>query len=130
MPAPEIEDAYMAKLTGNESLEDFSQVVPQTYRVEIGGRMFHVRFALGDGESLSAGGSALIARLGLETQNGQLHVVPASHKDVTWDIVLRHLRSFGGQTQLFVIPDPDTNNAGVAEMHYSKHIRSFGSDGE
>ena len=115
-PAPEIDGAYMAKLTDDESLGDFSQVVLQAYRAEIGGRMFHVGFALGDGESFSAGGSAVIARLGLETQNGQLHVVPGSHKDVTWDIVLRHLRSFGGQTLLFVFPDPDTNNAGVAEM--------------
>ena len=68
--APEIDGAYMAKLTGDGSLEDFSQVVPQTYRAEIGGRMFDVRFALGDSESFSAGGSALNSRLGLDTQNG------------------------------------------------------------
>ena len=106
----------MAKLTDDESLGDFSQVVLQAYRAEIGGRMFHVGFALGDGESFSAFGPAVIARLGLETQNGQLHVVPVSHKDVTLDFVLRHLRSFGGQTLLFVFPDPDTYDAGVAEM--------------
>lgn len=86
----------MAKLTGDESLGDFSQGVLQAYRAEIGGRVFQVGFAPGDGKSSSAIGYAVIARLDSETQNGQLHVVPVSHKDITWDIVLRRLRSFDG----------------------------------
>ena len=82
----------------------------QAYRIEIGGRMFHVGLALGDGKSFSAGGSALIARLGLETQNGQLHVVPVSHKDIAWDIVLCHLRSFDGRCfSSLLIPTPMTS---------------------
>ena len=88
----------------------------QAYRAKIGGGVFNFGFALGDGESFSAFGSAVIARLGLETQSGQLHVVPVSHKDIAWNIVLRHLRSFDGQTLLFVSPDPDTYDVSVGEM--------------
>ena len=115
-PTLEIDGAYTAKLAVDESLGDFSQVTLQAYRANIGGRVFHVGFALGDGESFSAFGSAVIARLGLETQSGQLHVVPVSHKDIAWNIVLRHLRSFDGQTLLFVSPDPDTYDVSVGEM--------------
>ena len=129
-PVPEIDGPYMAKLAGDESLGDFSQVMLQTYRAEISGRMFHFGIALGDGESFSAVGSAVIAQLGFEIQNGQLHVVPVFHTDIAWEIVLCHLRSFDGQTLLFVSPDPDTYNARVAEMRYSKHICSFWPDGE
>lgn len=96
----------------------------------VGERTFHVGFCLGDGEAFSAIGIAVIERLAMEALGAALHIVPITHADIAWDIVMRHLRSFTGRLLLFALPDSDVYDAGTAQVSYSKHIRQFDPNGE
>jgi hypothetical protein len=93
--------------------------------VVVGDHTFHVGFCVGDGERFSGTGIAVIQRLMMEAPDSKLHVVPIVHEDIAWDIVLRHLRTFAGQTLLFAFPDSDVYDAGTAGIHFSPEIAFF-----
>jgi hypothetical protein len=95
----------------------------------VGNRTFHVGFCLGIETGFSAIGIAVIDRLMMEAPGAALHVVLVAHKDIAWDIVLRHLRSFTGQVLLFAFPDSDVCDAGTAEKYYSKAVQLFDDTG-
>lgn len=128
-PAAEIDGARIRELTGDDTIPDTTQVILRAFRAVVGERTFHVGFCLGDGESFSAVGIAVIERLSMEAPGAALHIVPIVHNDIAWDIVMRHLRSFTGQLLLFVFPNSDVYDAGTAEVSYSKHIRQFDPGG-
>ena len=128
-PAAEIDGARIRELTGDDTIPDTTQVILRAFRAVVGERTFHVGFCLGDGESFSAVGIAVIERLSMEAPGAALHIVPIVHDDIAWDIVMRHLRSFTGQLLLFVFPNSDVYDAGTAEVSYSKHIRQFDPSG-
>ena len=128
-PAAEIDGARIRELTGDDTIPDTTQVILRTFRAVVGERTFHVGFCLGDGESFSAVGIAVIERLSMEAPGAALHIVPIIHDDIAWDIVMRHLRSFTGQVLLFAFPNSDVYDAGTAEVSYSKHIRQFDPSG-
>ena len=111
------------------AIPDDAQIILRAFRAVVGERSFHVGFCLGDGESFSAIGIAVIDRLMMEAPGAALHVVPVVHGEIAWDIVLRHLRSFTGQVLLFAFPDSDIYDAGTAEVSYSQDIRQFDADG-
>lgn len=124
-----INGARIRELTGDDTIPETTQVILRAFRAVVGERTFHVGFCLGDGEAFSAVGIAVIERLSMEAPGNALHIVPIVHEDIAWDIVMRHLRSFTGQTLLFVFPDSDVYDAGTAEVSYSKHIRQFDPSG-
>ena len=124
-----INGARIRELTGDDTIPETTQVILRAFRAVVGERTFHVGFCLGDGEAFSAVGIAVIERLSMEAPGTALHIVPIVHEDIAWDIVTRHLRSFTGQTLLFVFPDSDVYDAGTAEISYSKHIRQFDPSG-
>lgn len=124
-----INGARIRELTGDDTIPEATQVILRAFRAVVGERTFHVGFCLGDGEAFSAVGIAVIERLSMEAPGTALHIVPIVHEDIAWDIVMRHLRSFTGQTLLFVFPDSDVYDAGTAEISYSKHIRQFDPSG-
>lgn len=128
-PAMEIDGARIRELTGDDTIPDTTQVILRAFRAVVGERTFHVGFCLGDGESFSAVGIAVIERLSMEAPGAALHIVPIVHDDIAWDIVMRHLRSFTGQVLLFAFPNSDVYDAGTAEVSYSKHIRQFDPSG-
>ena len=128
-PAAEIDGARIRELTGDDTIPDTTQVILRAFRAVVGARTFHVGFCLGDGESFSAVGIAVIERLSMEAPGAALHIVPIVHDDIAWDIVMRHLRSFTGQVLLFAFPNSDVYDAGTAEVSYSKHIRQFDPSG-
>lgn len=128
-PATEIDVARIRELTGDDTIPDTTQVILRAFRAVVGERTFHVGFCLGDGESFSAVGIAVIERLSMEAPGAALHIVPIVHDDIAWDIVMRHLRSFTGQVLLFAFPNSDVYDAGTAEVSYSKHIRQFDPSG-
>lgn len=128
-PATEIDGARIRELTGDDTIPDTTQVILRAFRAVVGERTFHVGFCLGDGESFSAVGIAVIERLSMEAPGAALHIVPIVHDDIAWDIVMRHLRSFTGQVLLFAFPNSDVYDAGTAEVSYSKHIRQFDPGG-
>ncbi|AJE46981.1 hypothetical protein [Celeribacter indicus] len=128
-PAAEIDGARIRELTGDDTIPDTTQVILRAFRAVVGERTFHVGFCLGDGESFSAVGIAVIERLSMEAPGAALHIVPIVHDDIAWDIVMRHLRSFTGQVLLFAFPNSDVYDAGTAEVSYSKHIRQFDPSG-
>ncbi|HGJ9216208.1 hypothetical protein ACM7ZK_30855 [Pseudomonas aeruginosa] len=128
-PAAEIDGARIRELTGDDTIPDTTQVILRAFRAVVGERTFHVGFCLGDGESFSAVGIAVIERLSMEAPGAALHIVPIVHDDIAWDIVMRHLRSFTGQVLLFAFPNSDVYDAGTAEVSYSKHIRQFDPGG-
>lgn len=128
-PAAEIDGARIRELTGDDTIPDATQVILRAFRAVVGERTFHVGFCLGDGESFSAVGIAVIERLSMEAPGAPLHIVPIVHDDIAWDIVMRHLRSFTGQVLLFAFPNSDVYDAGTAEISYSKHIRQFDPSG-
>ncbi|KGJ05247.1 hypothetical protein SAMN04487972_1039 [Paracoccus halophilus] len=128
-PAMEIDGARIRELTGDDTIPDTTQVILRAFRAVVGERTFHVGFCLGDGESFSAVGIAVIERLSMEAPGAALHIVPIVHDDIAWDIVMRHLRSFTGQVLLFTFPNSDVYDAGTAEVSYSKHIRQFDPSG-
>lgn len=125
----EINRARVRELTGDNTIPDTTQVILRAFRAVVGERTFHVGFCLGDGESFSAVGIAVIERVSMEAPGAALHIVPIVHDDIAWDIVMRHLRSFTGQLLLFVFPNSDVYDAGTAEISYSKHIRQFDPSG-
>jgi len=121
--------ARIRELTGDEQIPATVQVVLRAFRAVAGERTFHVGFCLGDGERFSAIGIGVIERLMMEAPRTKLYVVPIVHEDIAWDIVLRHLRSFGGQTLLFAFADSDVYDAGTAELFYSDQVRQFDDSG-
>ncbi|WP_298497941.1 hypothetical protein [uncultured Maritimibacter sp.] len=127
--AAEIDGARIRELTGDDTIPDTTQVILRAFRAVVGERTFHVGFCLGDGESFSAVGIAVIERLSMEAPGAALHIVPIVHDDIAWDIVMRHMRSFTGQVLLFAFPNSDVYDAGTAEVSYSKHIRQFDPSG-
>jgi hypothetical protein len=129
-PVDAINGARIRELTGDDRFPADTPIILRTFRAEVGDRSYHVGFCLGDGEAFSAIGIAVIERLSMEVPKGPLHIVPVQHADIAWDMVLRHLRTFDGQTLLFCFPDSDVYDAGVAEISYSKHIEQFDPDGE
>lgn len=128
-PVAAINGARIRELTGDVTFPEAAQIVVQAFRAVVGGRTFHVGFCLGNDRGFSAIGIAVIERLMIETGRARLHVVPAVHQDVAWDIVVRHLRTFTGQALLFSFPDSETYDAGKAETHYSSAIRQFDHEG-
>lgn len=120
-----INGARIRKLTGDNAIPDTTQVILRAFRAVVGERTFHVGFCLGDGESFSAIGIAVIERLSMEAPGAALHIVPIVHEDIAWDIVMRHLRSFTGRVLLFAFSDSDVYDAGTAEISYSKHVRQL-----
>lgn len=124
-PAPEINGALLREMTGDDRIPDHVAIVLRAFRAVAGERTFHVGFCLGDGTSFSAVGHAVIARLTIEVTDAPLHVVPVVHRDIAWDIVLRHLRSFTGKALLFAFPNSDVYDAGTAEVAYSQAVRQF-----
>jgi hypothetical protein len=129
-PVAAINGARIRELTGDDRFPADTPIILRTFRAEVGSRSYHVGFCLDDGEAFSAIGIAVIERLSMEMPGGPLHVVPVQHADVAWDMVLRNLRTFGGQTLLFCFPDSDVYDAGVAEISYSNHIEQFDPNGE
>ena len=125
-----INGARIRELTGDDIIPDATQVILRAFRAVAGERTFHVGFCLGDGESFSAIGIAVIERLSMEAPGADLHIVPIVHADIAWDVVMRHLRSFTGRILLFAFPDSDVYDAGMAQVSYSKHIRQFDPNGE
>jgi hypothetical protein len=125
-----INSARIRELTGDETIPDATQVILRAFRAVVGQRTFHVGFCLGDGETFSAIGIAVIERLAMEAPETALHIVPIVHEDIAWDIVMRHLRTFTGQVLLFAFPNSDVYDAGTAQISYSKHIRQFSPEGE
>ena len=128
-PVTAINGARIRELTGDDTIPDASQVILRAFRAVVGERTFHVGFCLGNHAGFSAIGIAVIDRLMMEAPGAPLHVVPVVHEEIAWDIVLRHLRSFTGQVLLFAFPDSDVYDAGTAEIHYTRHIRQFDTDG-
>jgi hypothetical protein len=131
-PVSTINAARIRELTGDATIpiSDTMKIVLQAFRVVVGKRIFHVGFCLGDKTGFSAIGIAVIDRLMLEVPGASLYVVPVVHRDIAWDIVLRHLRNFTGQILLFAFPDSDVYDAGTAEMCYSNAIRLFDPEGK
>ena len=120
-----INGARIRTLTGDDQISETAQVSLRVFQAVVGERTFHVGFCLGDGERFSAIGVAVIERLMIEAPGSTLHVVPIVHEDIAWDIVLRHLRSFAGQTILFAFPNSDVYDSGTAEIWYSEKVRLF-----
>lgn len=115
-----INGARIRDLTGDDQISETAQVSLRVFQAVVGERTFHVGFCLGDGERFSAIGVAVIERLMIEAPGSTLHVVPIVHEDIAWDIVLRHLRSFAGQTILLAFPNSDVYDAGTAEIVLGK----------
>jgi hypothetical protein len=131
LPAvPAINGARIRELTGDGTIPDATEIELRAFRAVAGTRTFHVGFCLGDGKLFSAIGIAVIERLSMEAPGAALHIVPITHADIAWDIVMRHLRSFTGRLLLFAFSDSDVYDAGTAPVSYSKHIRQFDSRGE
>ncbi|RJG55979.1 hypothetical protein D0Z70_08095 [Sphingobium terrigena] len=125
-----INGARIRELTGDENIPDSTRIILRTFKAIVGPRTFHVGFCLGDGDSFSAIGIAVIERLAMEAPGAALHIVPIVYEDIAWDIVMRHLRSFIGQVLLFAFPNSDVYDAGTAQISYSKHIRQFDPEGK
>ncbi|APX68361.1 hypothetical protein [Brucella sp. 09RB8471] len=128
-PVATINGARIRELTGDDTIPATTQVVLRAFKAVAGERTFHVGFCLGDGETFSAIGIAVIERLLMEAPGAALHIVPIVHEEIAWDIVMRHLRSFTGKVLLFAFPNSDVYDAGTAEISYSKHIRQFDPGG-
>lgn len=129
-PVDGINGARIRELTGDDTIPDSTCIILRAFKAIVGPRMFHVGFCLGNGESFSAIGIAVIERLAMEAPGAALHIVPIVYEDVAWDIVMRHLRSFTGQVLLFAFPNSDVYDAGTAQVSYSKHIRQFDPEGK
>jgi hypothetical protein len=124
-----INGARIRKLAGNHAIPDTAPIILRTFRAVVSERHFCVGFCLGDAESFSAIGLAVIDRLLREAPDAPLYVAAVTHEDIAWDLVLRHLRSFTGELLLFTFPNSDVYDAGTAEIHFSKDVRQFGPDG-
>ena len=129
-PAPSINGSRMRELTGDPRIPDTVQVILKAFRAIVGDRTFHVGFCLGNESGFSAVGSAVIDRLMIEVPESVLHIVQVVYPEIAWDIVLRNLRTFCGQVLLFVFPDSDIYDSGVAEIYYSEVIRVFYTEGQ
>lgn len=130
LPAvPAISGARIRELTGDTSIPETTQIMLRVFKAVAGHRTFHVGFCLGNGESFSPIGIAVIERLAIEVPRAALHVAPIIHDDIAWDMVLRNLRCFSGQVLLCAFPNSDVYDAGTAEISCSQHIRQFDSDG-
>lgn len=129
-PVAEIDGARIRELTGDNAIPDAPQVILQAFRAVVGTRVFYVGFCLGNESRFSAIGIAVIDRLMMEAAGAALHVVPVVHREIAWDIVLRHLRTFTGKVLLFAFPDSDIYDAGTAEKYYSIAIRLFDHKGK
>lgn len=129
-PVASINGARIRELTGDDTIPAAQQVILQAFRAEVKDRIFHVGFCLGNENGFSAIGIAVIDRLMMEAPGAALHIVPVIHQDIAWDIVLRHLRSFGGRILLFIFPDSDVYDAGTAEKFYSNSIQMFDDEGK
>ena len=128
-PVPSINGARIRELTGEQSIPADAQISLRVHRVVAGDRRFVTGFCLGDGHGYSAVGIAVIDRLMMEAPGAALHVVPVVHRNIAWDIVLRHLRTFTGQVLLFAFPDSETYDAGAAEVFYSPKVQHFDEAG-
>lgn len=129
-PVAAINGARIRELTGDDTLPDMPQIILRAFRATVGERRFQVGFCLGNETGFSGIGIAVIDRLMMEAPDDPLHVVQVAHEDIAWDVVLRHLRSFTGQTLLFAFPNSDVYDAGTAEIHYSSVIRLFDIEGK
>jgi hypothetical protein len=128
-PVASINGARIRELTGDDRIPADAQISLRAFRAVVGDRSFQVGFCLGNEGGFSAIGIAVIDRLMMEAPGARLHVVPVTHQDIAWDIVLRHLRSFTGKVLLFAFPDSDVYDAGTAETAYSAEIRLFDAEG-
>jgi hypothetical protein len=128
-PLAAINSDRIRELTGDSRFPAGTQIVLKAFRAVFHDRSFHVGFCVGDGDRFSAIGLAVIERLLAEAPGEALHVVPVVHKEVAWDIVLRHLRTFSGKVLLFAFSNSLVYDAGTAEMYYSGDIGVF-LDGE
>lgn len=124
-----INGARIRELTGENEIPETAKISLRAFRAVAGQRTFHVGFCIGDGDSFSAIGIAVIERLLMEAPGATLHIVPIVHEDIAWDIVIRQLQSFTGRILLFAFSDSDVYDAGTAESFYSKHIRQFDPSG-
>lgn len=129
-PAAAINGARIRELTGDDQIPADAQVSLRAFRAIVGDRVFHAGFCLGNDTRFSAIGIAVIDRLMMEAPSSALHVVPIVHKDIAWDIALRHLRTFTGKVLLFTFPDSDIYDAGIVDIHYSQHVRLFDETGK
>lgn len=129
-PVAAINGARIRELTGGDTLPDMPQIILRAFRATVGERRFQVGFCLGNETGFSGIGIAVIDRLMMEAPDDPLHVVQVAHEDIAWDVVLRHLRSFTGQTLLFAFPNSDVYDARTAEIHYSSVIRLFDIEGK
>jgi hypothetical protein len=127
---PSIDSTRIRELTADINIPEGKQVSLKTYRAQIGGRDFFVGFCIGDGERFSAIGLAVIERLLIEAPNEPLHVVPISERDIAWDIVLRHLRTFTGRVLLFTFPNSYVYDGAAAEVYYSEDIVLHDAEGQ
>ena len=131
-PVAPINGQRMKELTGDDSIQipDTTQILLETYKVQVGEQSFLAGFCIGDESGYSAIGIAVIERLLVEKPEATLHVVRVVHDDVAWDIVLRHLREFKGDILLFAFSDSDVYDAGCSEKYYSSYVRVFDCEGK
>jgi hypothetical protein len=129
-PVASINGERIRELYGDDTIPANARVILNAFRAGVGNQTFHAGFCLGDGEKFSAIGLAVVERLSMQAPDAALYVVLVEHEDIAWDMVLRHLTTFAGQVLLFVFPNSDVYDAGLAETHYSKGIRKFDPDGK
>ncbi len=128
-PDPSINGARINELTGEDIFPPLVNAIMRTFRAVAGKCEFFVGFCVGDGESFTPIGLAVIERLSIAKPNASLHVVPIRHEDIAWDIVIHHLRTFTGEVLLFAFADSDVYDAGIGPIHYSKSVRQFDHQG-
>jgi hypothetical protein len=129
-PDRKVSEALIERIPDEAEVQAGTQIALNVFRATAGQRSFHVGFCIGDGERFSAVGIAVLERLAVECPSATLHVVPATHRDVAWDVVMRHLRTFTGEVLLFAFPNSEVYDAGTAEKHYSKFIEMRDQDGK
>lgn len=128
-PDRKVSHALVERISEETEVSTGTQILLNAFRATVGQRSFHVGFCIGDGERFSAVGVAVLERLAVECPGATLNVVPVTTKEIAWDIVMRHLRTFTGEALLFAFPDSEIYDAGTAEKHYSKFIEMRNQDG-
>lgn len=130
-PIAQIGPSRIRALTdGNmPSIKETAGIILNAFRAVVGGLQFHVGFCIGDGESFSAIGIAVIERLMVEVPDAPIHVVPIVHEEIAWDVVLRHLRNFDERVLVFAFRDADVYDAGIGPTHYVSDVRVFNHEG-
>lgn len=121
-PHPDIDSTRIRELTGDDSMPPGIAISLRAHRAKIDSHEFLIGFCVGDGHRFSAIGTAVIDRLLREAPDATVHVVAISDREIAWDIVLRHLRTFRGKVLLFAFSDSYVYDGGAAEVFYSEHI--------